>query len=75
MASYALLIGTKDGKRSLVADGSPPEVRKQFKHSDGEGFDRLEVIETGVGKTRQRQFFKKPSAAPKAAKKATKKTN
>ena len=73
MAAYAILIGTKDGKRSLVADGNPVEVRKQFKFSDGEGFEKLEVIETGNGRTRSRQFLKKPVPVKKAAKKAAKK--
>lgn len=61
MAAYALLIGTKDGKKSLVIDGSPVEVRKLFKHSDGEGFDQLEVIESGVGRSRSRKFVKNKS--------------
>jgi hypothetical protein len=73
MAAYALLIGTNDGKRSLVADGNPVDIRKQFKTSDGEGFDKLEVIESGIGRTRSRQFLKKKLAKPKPAKKASKK--
>jgi len=74
MAAYALLIGTKEGKRSLVVDGNPVDVRRLFKTSDGEGFETLEVIETGNGRTRKRQFKAKESApaAKKAAKKAAK---
>jgi hypothetical protein len=73
MAAYALLIGTKDGKRSLVLDGNPVDIRRLFKTSDGEGFEALEVIETGNGRTRKRQFKAKGESAP-AAKKTAKKT-
>lgn len=72
MAAYGLLIGTKDGKRVLVEDGDPREIRSRFKHSDGEGFDKLEVIETSTGRVRQRQFAKAKKVAKKAAKKAAK---
>jgi hypothetical protein len=72
MAAYALLIGTKDGKRSLVIDGNPVEIRRLFKTSDGEGFHTLEVIETGVGRTRKRQFKDSAPVAKKTAKKAAK---
>lgn len=72
MASYALLIGTKDNKRVLVADGSGPEIRKKFKLSDGEGFDRLEVVESTIGRTRSRHFVKKSKAATKIATKTPK---
>jgi len=68
MAGYALLIGTKGDKRELVLDGDPREIRKEFKASDGMGFDQLEVIETGNGRTRSRKFVK---PAKKAAKKTT----
>ena len=70
MAAYALLIGTKDDKRTLILDGSPVEVRKKFKTSDGEGFEKLEVIESGVGRSRSRRFVTKP--AKKQAKKQSK---
>lgn len=65
MAAYALLIGIKDGKKSLVLDGSPVEVRKLFKHSDGEGFEQLEVVESGVGRSRSKKFVKKQSVESK----------
>ena len=76
MAAYALLIGTKGGKRSLILDGNPMEVRRLFKTSDGEGFESLEVIESTIGRTRKRQFkaarTDDESTAP--AKKVAKKT-
>lgn len=77
MAAYALLIGIKDGKKSLVIDGSPVEVRKFFKHSNGEGFDQLEVIESGAGRSRSKKFVKSTSQIeekqlPKKAAKASK---
>ena len=78
MAAYALLIGTKGDKRTLVVDGSPVDIRKLFKHSDGEGFDKLEVIETGTGRSRLRQFKNKSESVPsakKAAKKAAKESD
>lgn len=68
MAAYALLIGTKAGKRTLLADGGPLEVRKLFKSSDGEGYEMLEVIESTIGRTRRRGY--KPKAQePKEPKK------
>ena len=74
MASYALLIGTKGGKRELVADGDPRDIRREFKTAkDGKGFDQLEVVESGVGRTRRRTFKKQASQpAKKTAKKAAK---
>lgn len=77
MSAYALLIGIKDGKKSLVIDGSPVEVRKFFKHSDGEGFDQLDVVESGVGRSRSKKFIKNKSQAedkklPKKAAKVSK---
>lgn len=66
MAAYALLIGTRGQKRELLADGDPREVRRLFKTSDGEGFERLEVIETSVGRSRSR-YFKDKFSRPKTA--------
>lgn len=70
MAAYALLIGTKNGKRTLIADGGPLEIRKRFKGSDGEGFELLEVLESTVGRTRRRGFKSKEAAKPVAKKQA-----
>jgi hypothetical protein len=75
MAAYALLIGTKGGKRSLVLDGNPLEIRRLFKTSDGEGFETLEVIESTVGRTRKRQFKAKQDGGESIAKKAAKKSS
>lgn len=72
MAAYALLIGTQGDKRTLLLDGSPVDVRKTFKTSDGEGFETLEVIETGVGRSRSRKFVNKQ--AKKQANKQSKTT-
>ena len=68
MAAYGLLIGTKGEKRTLIADGDPREMRTLFKASDGDGFDKLEVVDTRSGRTKRRSFKKRP--AKKAAKKA-----
>lgn len=69
---YALLIGTKNGKRQLINDGAPVEVRKEFKSMTAkDGFDLLEVIENRRGVTRRRKFMK-DSPAKKPAKKASK---
>ena len=70
MAAYALLIGTKGSTRTLLLDGSPVDVRKTFKTSDGDGFEKLQVIESGVGRSRSRRFVTKP--AKKQAKKQAK---
>lgn len=72
MAAYALLIGTKDGKRSLVIDGSPVDIRRLFKTSDGDGFETLEVIETSAGRTRKRKLKAKGEPAPTEKKVAKK---
>jgi hypothetical protein len=64
MAQYALLIGTKNGKRSLLADGDPREIRTLFKQSDGEGYDTIEVMESSVGRSRRKSFTKKESDSP-----------
>jgi hypothetical protein len=71
MASFALLIGTKAGKRTLMADGGPLEIRKLFKESNGEGFELLEVIESSIGRTRRRGFKPKESTKPPAKKQAS----
>lgn len=55
MAQFALLIGTVGDKRELLADGSPPDVRRLFKESDGTGYDLLEVIESGTGRSRRKK--------------------
>lgn len=74
MAAYALLIGTKNGKRTLLADGGPADVRKLFKQtSDGDGYEMLEVIESTVGRTRRKGFPK--AAAKPATKQAAKKAD
>jgi hypothetical protein len=67
MAQIALYIGIKDGKRQLIEEGDPRDIRHRFKHSDGEGFDALEVFESTVGRSRRRVFVK-DSAAPAPAK-------
>ena len=69
MAAYALLIGTKNGKRQVIADGDPREVRSLFKASDGEGFELLEVVDTREGRTKRKKFSKEKPVAKKATKK------
>lgn len=67
--NYALLIGTKNGKRSIVNDGSPVEVRREFKGMTAkDGYELLEVLEKNRGRTRHRKFLKVKKAAKKTAK-------
>lgn len=63
MAQKALLIGIKDGKDTLIASGDPRDLRARFKHSDGEGFDVLEVFESTVGRSRRRCYVAKEKSA------------
>lgn len=75
MANYALLIGTKGGKRTLVADGRPVDVRKEFsglKTKGGGGFEELEVIQKDRGRTRRAKFVTKSKPAAKKSTKADK---
>jgi hypothetical protein len=65
MSQFALLLGTKNGKRTVIAEGDPRDIRAQFKHSDGGGFDVLEVLESGVGRSRRRQFKEAPAEGKK----------
>lgn len=69
MASYALLVGTKAGKRTLIADGQPVEIRRQFKTITAEdGFEKVEVVDKHQGQIRSRKFVK-VAPAKKSAKK------
>ena len=69
MASYALLIGTKAGKRTLIADGQPVEIRRKFKTITAEdGFEKVEVVDKHQGQIRSRKFVK-VAPAKKVAKK------
>lgn len=65
MAAYALLIGFKGGEQSCIAIDTPPVIRKRFRESDGEGFERLEVVDTYEGRTRGRNFVSKASEPEK----------
>lgn len=59
MAAFALLLGTKKGKREILADGSPVEIRRLFKSATaGDGYELIEVMESTVGRTRRRAFPK-----------------
>ena len=70
--NYALLIGTKNGKREIINDGSPVDIRREFKGvTANDGFELVEVLQKDSGLTRRRKFVKKP-AFKKAAKKAAK---
>jgi hypothetical protein len=72
MANYALLIGTKAGKLTLINNGQPVEIRREFKDiSAKDGYESVEVVEKHLGRTRQKKFVK--TVAKKVAKKATKK--
>lgn len=70
--NYALLIGTTNGKREIIADDAPVAVRRKFKTITAEdGYELVEVLQKDLGLTRKRKFAKKP-VAKKAAKKAAK---
>lgn len=74
MANYALLIGIKDGKRELIEDGQPVEIRRKFKTITAEyGFDSVAVLDKQQGQIRNRAFVKKAAKKKAAKKKATKK--
>lgn len=69
MSQVALYIGIKNGQRQLIEEGDPRDIRHKFKHSDGDGFDALEVFESTVGRSRRRVFVKDapaPAAIPAA---------
>ena len=74
MANYALLIGTKAGKRELVEDGQPVDIRRKFKTMTAEdGFEVVEVVDKHQGRIRHKRFTKVAKPAPKkSVKKATK---
>lgn len=68
MANYALLLGTKADKTTLIEKGQPVDIRRIFKDITAkDGYDTVEVVEKHMGRTRQRKFVKP------AAKKVTKK--
>ena len=70
--NYALLIGTKNGKREIVSEGAPVAVRREFKTmTAADGYELVEVLQKDLGLTRKRKFVKKLTAK-KAAKKASK---
>lgn len=69
MANYALLLGTKADKTTLIEKGQPVDIRRIFKDITAkDGYDTVEVVEKHMGRTRQRKFVK--PAAKKATKKA-----
>lgn len=73
--NYALLIGTKNGKREIINDGSPVAVRREFKTITAEdGYEMIEVLQKDLGLTRKRRFVKL-EAAKKVAKKTAKKAS
>lgn len=72
MANYALLLGTKADKTTLIEKGQPVEIRRKFKDiTAADGFDTIEVVDKHLGQIRLRKFVK-PVAAKKAAKKSAK---
>ena len=68
--NYALLIGTKNGKREIINDGNPVDIRREFKGvTANDGYESVEVLQKYNGLTQRRKFVKvKP--AKKAAKKS-----
>ena len=75
MANYALLIGTKSGKRELVEDGQPVDIRRKFKTMTAEdGFEVVEVVDKHQGRIRHKRFAKDAKPAPKKSVKKTTKS-
>lgn len=59
MAQIALLLGIKDGKRTLLDQGDPRDIRVKFKTAEsGQGFESWEVLESSVGRTRKKTWAK-----------------
>jgi len=59
MAQIALLLGVKNGNRTIIDQGDPRVIRVKFKTAEsGEGFDAWEVIESTVGRTRKKTWNK-----------------
>jgi hypothetical protein len=70
MANYALLVGIKNGKRELIEDGPPVEIRRKFKTITAEdGYESVAVLDKQLGQVRNRAFVKLV-AKKKAKKKA-----
>ena len=70
--NYALLIGTKNGKREIIAEDGPVAIRRLFKDvTANDGFEMVEVLQKDLGLTRKRKFVVKP-VKKKAAKKKVK---
>ncbi len=75
MANYALLIGTKSGKRELIEDGQPVDIRRKFKTmTAGDGFEVVEVVDKLQGRIRHKRFVKAAKPAPKKSVKKTTKS-
>jgi len=64
MAQNALLLGVKDGKRSILDQGDPRDIRVKFKTAtSGQGFESWEVYESSLGRTRKKTWAKEKQAA------------
>ncbi len=75
MANYALLLGTKSGKRELIEDGQPVDIRRKFKTITAEdGFEVVEVVDKHQGRIRHKRFAKVAKPAPKKSVKKTTKS-
>ena len=73
MASYALLIGTKNGKRELIEEGQPVEIRRKFKTiTEESGYESIAVLDKHQGQIRSKKFAIKAKKEPatKQAKKS-----
>lgn len=59
MAQNALLLGVKDGKRTIIDEGDPRDIRVKFKTAtNGQGFEAWEVYESSMGRTRKKTWVK-----------------
>tara|TARA_R110000868_G_C10607376_1_gene741071 strand:+ start:450 stop:674 length:225 start_codon:yes stop_codon:yes gene_type:complete len=70
MANTGLLLGIKNGKREIIAEGDPRLLRIKFKTEDFKGFEAVEVYESSLGRTRKKSIKQAPVLAQKVAKKS-----
>jgi len=70
MANIGLLLGVKSGKREIIAEGDPRNLRIRFKTEDFKGFEAVEVFESSLGRTRKKAVKQAAVLAQKVAKKS-----
>jgi hypothetical protein len=66
--NYALLIGTKNGKREIVDDGKPVEIRRKFKDMTAkDGFDTVVVLDKHQQPRKENNFPLPINPTPKGS--------